>query len=314
MSSSSLAKRIIEYFTRPPQLQSAFYISTRYIAGIHLSPKDKQVSHYFVLPLEEGVVVPSFTKKNIYDNPSLEDRLREGMEKLRLSDKKTACLIPELCLKAFVFSFDSLPSSAEEREKIIRYRIKKQMGFFPEDSRLSFQEIDSSQERRLLVCLAKDSVIHEYEDCLGRLGLKVRILGSPVLGLYNVLNSQERENFLLINVEKESLSLVAVIESEISLYRQKPNVLERKAELTIAQQVENIITEVQNTAHFLEDTEEKKIQSLYLRLGSLRAEEKMYSELENRLPFALNRINVVRLEKLNPREREILAPLIGQIL
>lgn len=314
MSSSSLAMRIIDTFTKPPQLRSAFYISTRYIAGIRLSPKERQVSHYFVLPLEEGVVEPSFTRKNIYDNPSVEERLKEGMEKLHLSEKKTACLIPELSLKAFVLSFDSLPTSAEEKEKIIRYRIKKQMGFFPEDARLSFQEIESSQERKLLVSLARDSIIQEYEGCLGRLGLKVRVLGSPVLGLYNVLNSPEEENFLLINVERESLSLVAVIDSEISLYRQKPYALEGQAEPTTEQQAKNIITEVENTAHFLEDTEERKIQSLYIRLGSLSAEDKMYTQLEDRLPFALKRIDVARLERLNVKEREILSPLIGQIL
>lgn len=306
--------RVIDTFTKPPQLRSAFYISTRYIAGIHLSPKERQVSHYFILPLDEGVLESSFTRKNITDNPSVEERLKEGMEKLHLSEKKTACLIPELSLKAFVLSFDSLPTSAMEKEKIIRYRIKKQMGFFPEDVRLSFQEIESSHERKLLVSLARDSVIHEYEECLGRLGLKVRVLGSPILGLFNVLNSPEEENFLLINVERESISLVAVIDSEISLYRQKPYALERQAETATEQQAENIITEVENTAHFLEDTEERKIQSLYIRIGSLSAEDKTYTQLEDRLPFVLKRIDMARLERLNHKEREILSPLIGQIL
>ncbi len=313
MPSSSLTDRIIEYFIKPPQIHSAFYFTVRYIAGIHFSPKDRQVRNYFFLPLDEGAIEPSFTRMNINNMPSVEERLKEGIEKLQLSEKKTTCLIPELSLKAFVLSFDSLPSFAEEKEKIIRFRIKRQMGFYPEDARLSFQEIESDKGKKILVSLAKDSVIKEYESCLNRQGLKVRALGSPVLGLYNVLNSQE-EDFLLINVEKESLSLVAVVNSEISLYRQKPFALDTKAELSTAHQVENIMTEVDNTAHFLEDTEKTKIRTLYVRLGFLSADEEMYTQLEDQLPFSLKRIDVSQVERLNAKEREILSPLIGHIL
>ncbi len=314
MSSTRQKKRFLEFFTKPPPLRSAFYITTRYLAGVHVSPKDKQVGHCFILPLEEGVVEPSFTRKNIHDPQAIEERLKEGTEKLHLSEKKTACLIPELSLKAFVLTFESLPSSMDEKEKIIRFRIKRQMGFYPEDARLSYQEIGSSREKKLLVSLAKDSVIQEYEACLGRSGLKVRVLGSPVLSLYNILNSPEEKNFLLINVERESLGLVAVIDSEISLYRQKPFALETQAELSTDQQADNIITEVENTAHFLEDTEEQNIDSLYIRLGSLSGADKIYTQLEDRLSYVLKRIDVARLEKLNVKEREILSPLIGQIL
>ena len=314
MSSTRQKKRFLEFFTKPPQLRSAFYITTRYLAGVHISSKDKQVNRYFILPLEESVVEPSFTRKNIIDKPALEERLKEGMDKLHLSEKKTACLIPELSLKAFVFSFESLPSSPDEKEKIIRFRIKRQMGFFPEDARLSYQDIRSNQEKKLLVSLAKDSVIQEYEASLGRLGLRVRLLGSPVLGLYNILNNPEENNVLLINVERESLGLIAVIDREISLYRQKPFALETQAELSTDQQADNIITEVDNTAHFLEDTEKKSIDSLYIRIGALSGADKIYAQLEDRLSYNLKRMDVARLQSLNAKEREVLSPLIGQIL
>ena len=272
------------------------------------------MNRYFILPFEQSVVEPSFTRENITDKSALEERLKEGIEKLHLSDKKTACLIPELSLKAFVFSFESLPSSTEEKEKIIRFRIKRQMGFFPEDARLSYQEISSRKEKKLLVSLAKDSVIQEYEAFLSQLGLKVRFLGSPVLGLYNVFNNPEDGNILLINVERESLGLIAVLEQEISLYRQKPFALEARAESSADQLAENIITEVDNTAHFLEDTEKQSIDYLYMRIGSLSGADKIYAQLEDRLTYALKRIDVARLERLNAKEREILSPLIGQIL
>lgn len=312
ISVSALKERIKRYFTQPPSLCSALSFSPLYLSGIHVSPREKRIKSSFLIPLEGRLIEPSFTKKNIKNPSLLTERLREGLEKLGLHDKKTACLIPELSLKAFVLSFDSLPSSQEEKEQLVRFRIKKQMGFFPEDGRLSFQRIGPNRSHMLLVSLARKMVIEEYEDLLGRLGLKVTSIGSPTFGLYNVLDRQREEDFLLINIERESLSLLAAIQSEITLYRQKPLELRRSA--PSSERVENIVNEVENTVHFIEDRESKKIQSLYIRFGFGAAEGDVFSELEERLTLHLKRLSVSPMPKLGEEETEILSPLIGQIL
>lgn len=307
MYQAEIKERIKRYFTQPPPLHSAFCFSSRYLSGIHLSPKERRVKSTFSSLLESEAIEPSFAKENIKNAPLLEEKLREGLGKLGLHDKKTACLIPELSLKAFVLSFETLPSSAEEREEIIRFRIKKQIGFLPEDARLSFHQIGSQRSKKLLVSLAREAVIKEYEDLLSRLGLKVRALSSPLFGLFNVLNSGKEDNYLLINIEKDSLSLLAVLDSEIALYRQKPFGFEPEG-------MESIIHEVENTVHFLEDREKKEIQSLHIRFGSLEAEEDVFSPLEEKWPFPLRRVDIPHVQNLKPKEREVLSPLIGLIL
>jgi Tfp pilus assembly PilM family ATPase len=314
MSSALIKEKAIKYFTQPPVLHSSFYFSSGYVSGIHLSPKEKRLKSYFFSPLESGVIEPSFAKKNIKNAALLEEKLKEGLEKIHLSDKKTACLIPELSLKAFVFSFDSLPPSAEEKQKILRFRIKKQMGFVPQDIRLSFQQIRSNRTKKLLVSLARSAVIEEYEDLLSRLGIKVRAVGSPLLGLFNIMNMEKDEDFLLVNIEKDSLSLLAVISSEITLYRQKPLSLGQKAASYSREELENVVNEVENTAHFIEDREKKKIKSFFIRLGLPNGEEEVFSYLQEKWLFPLRRVDVVQAENSNHKEREILAPLAGQIL
>ena len=314
MSSVLIKERIIKYFTQPPVLHSSFYFSSGYVGGIHISPKEKRLKSYFFSPLESGVIEPSFTKKNIKNAALLEEKLKEGWEKIHLSDKKTACLVPELSLKAFVFSFDSLPASSEERQQIVQFRLKKQMGFIPQDIRLSFQQIRPNRTQRLLVSLARSAIIEEYEDLLSRLGLKVRAVSSPLLGLYNVMNMEKDEDFLLINIEKDSLSLLAVISSEITLYRQKPLSFGREAPFYSQEELENVVNEVENTAHFIEDREKKKIKSFYIRLGLPSGEEEVLSHLQEKWLFPLRRVDVVQTKNLNRKEREILSPLAGQIL
>lgn len=314
MSSTRIKNRIKEYFNKPHFPRSAFYLSSRYLSGIHVPPKERKIKSHFITPLESGVIEPSFNKKNIQNGPLLKKRLKEGLEKLHLTDQKIACLVPELSLIAFVLSFDSLPPSFQEREQIIRFRVKKQMAFLPEDARLSFDVIKSDHSEKVLVSVARASIIQDYEDFLRQVGLKVRGVGSPVLSLYNVVSKEEDGEFLLINIEEESLSLVAIINSEIVLYRQKPFGLESQATAPSSQIIENIIREVENTANFVEDREKKKVTSLWIRLGLLGSEEEIFSRLNKKLSLHLKRIDVPLVSDLALNKRQFLSPLIGQIL
>lgn len=314
MSSTGIKNRIKEYFNKPHFPRSAFYLSSRYLSGIHVPPKERKIKSHFITPLESGVIEPSFNKKNIRNGPLLKKRLKEGLEKLHLTDQKIACLVPELSLIAFVLSFDSLPPSFQEREQIIRFRVKKQMAFLPEDARLSFDVIKSDHSEKVLVSVARASIIQDYEDFLRQVGLKVRGVGSPVLSLYNVVSKEENGEFLLINIEEESLSLVAIINSEIVLYRQKPFGLESQATAPSSQIIENIIREVENTANFVEDREKKKVTSLWIRLGLLGSEEEIFSRLNKKLSLHLKRIDVPLVSDLALNKRQFLSPLIGQIL
>lgn len=313
MASSGLKNWIKEYFTKPPLLHSAFYLSSGYLSGIHVSSKDRKIKHHFITPLEKGVIQPSFNKKNIENGSLLEEKLKEGVEKLHLNDQKISCLVPELSMKAFVFSFDSLPPSMQEKGQIIRFRVKKQMAFLPEDARFSFEVIKSNHSEKVIVSLARASVIQEYEDFFRQLGLKVRVVNSPLFSLYNVVNKEKNGEFLLGNIEGDSLGLLAIIDSEIVLYRQKQIGLESEVDSPSGQQIENITREIENTANFVEDKEKRKITSLLVRLGLVGEKEETFSQLKRKLSFPVERIDVSYASDLTLEERQFLSPLIGQI-
>jgi len=306
--------KIKSYFIRQLLPSSAIQLTSSYLSGIHVSSKEGNIKNHFIIPLEKGVIEPSFSNKNIKSPTLLEKKIKQGLEKLHLSDNKIACLIPELSLKAFVFSFDSLPSSREQRERIIRFRVKKQIPLLPDDARFSFDRLRSNSTSKILVAVARASIVQEYEDLFNKLRLKVRTVGVPTLSLYYLLNREEEKDLLLINIEEDSFSLIAGLNSEVVMYRLKPFISGSLTNVSGLQRVENIVKEVENTVNFVEDKEKKKVNSFRVRLGLLEPEEDMFLQLKEKFPLRAKVIEAGLTSKLGLREKTILSPLIGQIL
>ena len=301
-----------DFFTKQPFPHAAFHLTSRYVSGIRVSPKDGRIMNHFILPLEKGLIQPSFEKKNIKNPALLEKKINKELGKLHLHDHKVACLLPELSLRAFVFSFGSLPSSRPEREQVIRFRIKKQLPLLPQDARFSFDVIKSNDSMKIFVAVARALIIQEYEELFSQFNLKIRTVGVPILGLHSLLNTEKEKDLLLINIEEDSLCLTAIIDSEIVLYRMKPILSFGQDETSEVRRVENIVKEVENTVNFVEDREKRKIQSLWVRLG-LFEEEKVLSQLQERSSLPVTGIESRLTAKIGLKEKKILSPLIGQI-
>jgi hypothetical protein len=305
--------RIKKYFVEQPFPRSAFQISSHCLSGIRASHKEGKIKKHFYLPLERGVILPSFTRNNIQRPKVLQEKLKEGLEELRLSDRRIASLLPELSIKVFVFSFDSLPSSRRERDQIIRFRIKKQMPLLPEDVKFSVDRIKYNHREKVIVAIARSSVIQEYEDLFGHFNLKVRAVGAPTLSLNNLMSEAKEKSLLVLNVEEDFLSLIAIVNSEIALYRLKPFSLDSESSVLGSERVENIVKEVENTVHFIEDREKKKLQSLWVRLGIVDLEGEMFLKLQEKVSLPLKGIGEFLPSELSSKEKTILSPLFGQI-
>ena len=304
--------KVKSFFTRLPLPFTAFQISSRYISGIHVTSKDKKLKSHFVFPLETGVITPSFYKKNIHNNDLLEKRLKEGTARLNASGHNAAFLLPELSQRVFVFSFDALPASPEEREHLIHFRVKKEMPLLPEDSRFAFIRLPSKQGAKMVVSVTRTAVIDEYETFFGQNRFKVKMVGIPSLSLCNLLDWEKERDFALLDIEEDSFSLTGVVNTEIALYRQKPLMVESLEAGALEQKIENIIQEVENTANFIEDKEKRKIASYWVRLGMVDRGEELYKNLNDRLELPLRRIENSLSLNIATEDKKMISPLIGQ--
>jgi Tfp pilus assembly PilM family ATPase len=213
-----------------------------------------------------------------------------------------------------VLAFDSIPASPKEKEQIILFRVKKQIPVLPKDTRLSYTLIRSNSKKKVLATIARSAVIEEYEEVFNRLRLKVKVVGVPSLNLYNLIDSEKDKDFMLIDLERDVFSLLAVTNSEISLYRQKPiteDLSDQQASLDLWK---DIIQEVMNTAQFVESKEKRKIVCLWVRTGVFGSAEAILSSLEDRCQCPVKTIESSFKSNLPLEEKRLLTPLLGQLL
>lgn len=304
--------KIKYFFSQQPLPNSALQVSSHYFSGIRVSPNDRKLKHHFVLPLPEDVITSSFHKTNIKDSAALENIVQQGLAKLHMTDHKVVLLLPELSQKTFVFAFDSLPISPKEREQIILFRIKKQIPVLPKDTRLSYTVIKSNAKKKVLATIARSAVVEEYEEVFSRLSLEVRVVGVPSLNLYNLIDSEKDKDFMLIDLERDAFSLLAIMNSEISLYRQKPITADFMGEASRDHWMD-IVQEVENTAHFVEEKEKRKIKCLWVRTGVFGSTESILSSLEERCQCPVKTVESSVKSKLPLEEKRLLTPLLGQL-
>jgi hypothetical protein len=310
---SSVLDKIKYFFSEQPLPNSALQVSSRYISGIRVSPNDRKLKHHFVLPLPEDVVTSSFHKKNVKDSAALEKIMQQGLTKLHMTDHKVVLLLPELSQKTFVFSFDSMPVSPKERDQIILFRIKKQIPVLPKDTRLSYTVIKSNAKKKVLATITRSGVVEEYEEILSRLRLKVRVVGIPSLNLFNLIDSEKDKDFILIDLERDAFSLLAITNSEISLYRQKPVTEDFMGEKASIDQLMDIVQEVENTAQFVENKEKRKIKCLWVRTGVFGSAEDILSSLQESCQCPVKAIESSLKSNLPLEEKRLLTPLLGQL-
>lgn len=306
-------RRIKDYFTTPLCPPTVIQVSSSYLSGIQVDSKDGRAKRHVVLDLPAGLLEPHFDRKNVADAAALSGVLKEGLRQLQVSGKKIACLVPEACLKILVLAFDSLPASDKERERIIRWRAKKQMAILPEDTRLSYEMVASSSSIKVLAALARTPVIREYEDLFAGLGYEVGIAASPTISLLNLVDWENEKDFLVANIEEDSLGLVVVTQSEPALFRLKTFSVEREGGLRFSQKVEAVIKEIENTAHFIEDREKREVRSLWFRSGLREDYEDILAGLRTALPFEVRPFMAPPPCGLAPDLSAFLAPLAGQI-
>jgi Tfp pilus assembly PilM family ATPase len=308
-----LLDKLKYFFTEQPLPHSALQISSNYLSGIRVSPKERKLKHHFVLPIPENVITSSFHKKNIKDGASLEKIIVQGLPKLQMTDHKVVLLLPELAQKTFVLAFDAIPASPKEREQIILFRVKKQIPVLPKDTRLSYTLIKSNAKKKVLATIARATVIEEYEEVLSRHRLKVKIVGVPSLNLYNLIDREKDKDFMLIDLERDVFSLLAVTNSEISLYRQKPITEDLSDQQASMDLWKDIVQEVENTAKFIESKEERQISCLWVRTGAFGSAEGILKGLEDMCQCPVKKIESAFKSTLPQEEKRLLTPLLGQL-
>jgi hypothetical protein len=141
----------------------------------------------------------------------------------------------------------------------------------------------------------------------------VKVVGVPSLNLYNLIDRGKDKDFMLVDLERDVFSLLAVTNSDISLYRQKPITEDLSDEQASMDLWKDIVQEVENTAKFVESKEKRKISCLWVRTGVFGSAEGILSGLEDMCQCPVKTIESSIKSNLPLEEKRLLTPLLGQL-
>jgi len=307
----TLGGRIRTHFTERLLPDAVFQISPTHLSGLRVSRSDGGVKGGFVRPFRESPVVPSFDRPNIVDAAGLEEAIAQGQRDLHLASGSVALLIPEPSVRVFVMSVDAFPASHKERDTFIRWRIGKQMPLIPEDARIDYAVTPGKVGRKVIVAMARQVVVWEYEAVFEKAGLKPVLVASPSLALVNLVPRGGPGTSVLLNIEDETLTVLALTGPGWSLYRQKD--IGRPGGAA-DDRGETIVREVENTVRFLEDKDSIRVEKLWLRCAALDELGPVGAGLSERIAVPIEPLDYRAPEAWTDAHKALLAPLIGQIL
>ena len=308
----TIGQRLQAHFSERLVPDAVFQVAPGYLSGIRVARPDRSIKGGFVLPFRERPVVPSFDRPNVIDPAALEDAIAQGKRNLRLPSGSAALLIPEPSVRIFVLSVDSFPSSGKEREAFIRWRIARQMPLIPEDARIDYAATPGRGPRKIIVAMARQVVIWEYEALFEKAGLKPVLVSAPSLALVNLVRREASLSGLLINLEDEALTFLALAGRGWTLYRQKDIGLAGPA--AAGERADNIVQETENTIRFLEDKEKAGTERLWLRSSAEAEVPEIRRRLEERTGLPVEAVEYQAPQVWSEAQKAVLAPLIGQIL
>jgi hypothetical protein len=308
----SLGQNLKSFFLDRLVPDAVFQISPGFLSGIRISKNDGSVKGGFALPFRERPLVPSFDRPNVTDPAVLEEAIAQGKKSLRISSGSAALLIPEASVRVFVLAVDSFPGSGKERDTFIRWRIGKQMPLIPEDARIDYAATPGRGARKVIVAMARQMIVREYEYLFEKAGLKPVLVTIPTLTLVNLVGRAGAGNGILLNLEDETLTLLALLDSGWELYRQKSVGAAGGPEAE--QRADNIVREAENTIRFLEDKGKKRIERLWVRTAAANERPELVSRLKERIDLPLEPVDYEAPEVWSEAQKALLAPLIGQIL
>jgi hypothetical protein len=303
-----LLKSFRERFLERPLPNAVFELRPDRLSGLRVSGKGQPGGGRFVLSLDKGLVTPSFDRPNIAGASGLGVAVEQGKEALGLGGGTVSLLIPEPAVRVFILSVEALPAAPEERESFVRWRVGKLMPLLPEDLRLAYDVPTGFHSGKIIVAAAREAVVGEYEDLFEAAGLRVGAVSVPTLSLAN-LRGGPGESGILLNAEADRLVFLAVMDSEWTLYRQKGI----GAELEAGRRADTIVQELENTVHFLEDKERKKVERIWVHANDGEEAAGIVSRLKDALPLPVDLVDYEAPGDWSDREKAALAPLVGQI-
>lgn len=216
--------------------------------------------------LPAGMVSDAYLSLNISDGSRLGAALRECLTGASLTGIRRAALsLPDGVFRIQMLEFDELPKKPEEQEQLIRWKFEK-AAFDITDTVLRYQILPRQDKgKAVLVCVAKQAVIAQYEAVLIGLGLEPWSVGPSsfhTLNFYSPFITRRSSVSALVHIAEDSFSTI-ILEAGVARFYRYKEIKRGSADETKSR----ITRDIDDSLHFyahLDREQTSDVKDLYL--------------------------------------------------
>jgi type IV pilus assembly protein PilM len=208
---------LVSFFSRvvsepPPEL--VYEISETGIAMLRLS----QPAHVQFHSFEPGVISASPVRDNVLLPDAFADGVRAVTPTGVTRRRRVVLLLPDYAARVSVLDFDKLPDDPEERQALVRFRMKKSVPFDMESAALSYFVQAGGPGVSVVAAVSPIEIIARYEAPFRALNLHPGIVTLSFLAALNLAPVAPSIS-LFVKLSGRALTVVVLRNGQLQLIR-----------------------------------------------------------------------------------------------
>jgi Tfp pilus assembly PilM family ATPase len=257
---------MLRAFARKPRLGIEINATAVRVAVLSGFGANLSVSFTKTVDVPDGVVSEAYASPNVIDRSRLSAVLREGLDGVPSGIRQAGLSLSDGAFRVQTIEFDELPDKAEDRQRLVGWRLEKGAAFDISDTVLRYQVLGRQDKGfTVLSCVAKQAVIAQYESLFIERGLEPWAVGPSSFYAFNFYSSYLAKNSAvsaLTHLSRESFSTIIMEPGGVRFYRYKD--VKRGSAEDIR---DKLMREIEDSLHFyahMDRSQQSEVRDLYL--------------------------------------------------
>ena len=206
--------------------------------------------------LAPGSVVPDLIETNLRQRSAVYKTIEDTLSRVGGRSRDVIAVLPDAAVRVVLLDFDALPTSRQEAEGVVRFRLKKSLPFDVDKAKVSYHAQISGGNVRVIAAVALSSVVEDYESAFREAGYSPGIVLPSMLAALGAANTTSPT--LVIKVDARTTSIAILDKQQLLLFR----TLENTRGVTITG--EQLAEEVYPSVVFFQDTYHLNIDKIFV--------------------------------------------------
>lgn len=193
-----------------------------FVAGARLDGSAHQVQRMDVREVEAGALAPLLNRPNMANQQAVRRAVSEVVERVGNGNGRLGLLVPDAAVRVGTLVFETLPGDRKEAEALVRWRMRENLPYPPEEARVCFQVLArESNSVELLALAMRSSVLAEYESALEGVNGGASLTLPATMALLPLLPDDVEGGQLLLHVCSGSVTTVVAVGGRIRFWRHR---------------------------------------------------------------------------------------------